>query len=992
MRWHSIYRRIQQSKGILLAPDRGVYRHLMRASLVAVVGITLLMGTLLAFRSGAPSVDAQALRVSSSASCGQLAATDPTVTNGSSWGRTILPGHGAPGGWFGVDVCANGFNSVSPNGSNVSCDSVARGCSPTNDGYGWTFQCPELIVRFSAWAFGDNPADWGRSGWGNAPDLWLPANHPSDFVIYPNGSSTAPVPGDILIWGFLDSHGKPWPAGPDGSHGGHIAVVASVHHGIVTTAEQNVKWGSEDHPSDTLALTKVGSRWILSGSSQRATTLPTWRWMNTMGHSRGTFGWLHSVKNDGHFPNTHASSATTSKNTKTNNSKPVSQQFPGGLPSLSAATVITRSGTLADLTWSTHNFFSPSSDGDQPEAQARSLGTPPNGIRLASGQSAATLLLSNGSRYSYALGTDGNLYAARTSPATLGVFWSELGQPMGISLIGSPVASLFAGGVQIAVRGSDGNLWWRAGPPDRPGNWLSLGSPSSTQLSGSVALAGEPGTGMPIVFALGADGHLYMRVWQDATVAADGTQIPASWSDWLTLGAQTGASQFTGAVVVVPELPAAHSWIGPWPDSPLNVFATDGAGQLWWLRSTHLSTGWQATPISGSPAPLRALYGAVAVPAASSATSATSADTIALYAASQKASYLCTLTLPSESAASKVQTAKPSWTALAAPPSGVTASTVGAAVALGPGHSVLVAAAGDDVLLGGVQSITSAMLPSVAPQTTGAKQSANPWMRVGALAAASTFSDPFTATSLDSRWTRSNGNARARLDGKGLILAPGSDGVAALMQAAAPGDASLSVQVARPKSLAEKARVGLALYHDDGDWLTLMVDRAGAVTLCVMLRQAAQPCITGKAKANPNAAVWLQVQRSGSDFTAQWSGDGMTWQQVGQWTPDMTGVAAPGKAATPTAGATATPTATATATPQAGATAGTDSPTVTDPAAAPLAFTSWGVLSTGNGSAGSWPHMSAFTVMLASGASATPAPTDAPTDAAADAPMRPGVQ
>lgn len=386
------------------------------------------------------------------------------------------------------------------------------------------------------------------------------------------------------------------------------------------------------------------------------------------------------------------------------------------------------------------------------------------------------------------------------------------------------------------------------------------------------------------------------------------------------------------------------------------------------------------------------MYGAVAVPAASSATSATSADTIALYAASQKASYLCTLTLPSESAASKVQTAKPSWTALAAPPSGVTASTVGAAVALGPGHSVLVAAAGDDVLLGGVQSITSAMLPSVAPQTTGAKQSANPWMRVGALAAASTFSDPFTATSLDSRWTRSNGNARARLDGKGLILAPGSDGVAALMQAAAPGDASLSVQVARPKSLAEKARVGLALYQDDGDWLTLMVDRAGAVTLCVMLRQAAQPCITGKAKANPNAAVWLQVQRSGSDFTAQWSGDGMTWQQVGQWTPDMTGVAAPGKAATPTAGATATPTATATATPQAGATAGTDSPTVTDPAAAPLAFTSWGVLSTGNGSAGSWPHMSAFTVMLASGASATPAPTDAPTDAAADAPMRPGVQ
>lgn len=957
----------------------------MRASLVAMVGIALLMGTLLAFRSGAPSVDAQALRVTSSASCAQLASTDPTVTNGSSWGRTILRGHGAPGGWFGVDVCSNGFNSVSPNGSNVSCDSVAHGCSPTNDGYGWTFQCPELIVRFSAWAFGDNPADWGRSGWGNAPDLWLPANHPSDFVMYPNGSSTAPVPGDILIWGFLDSHGKPWPAGPDGSHGGHIAVVASVHNGIVTTAEQNVKWGSEDHPTDTLALTKVGSRWILSGSARPATTLPTWRWMNTMGHSRGTFGWLHSVKNNGHFPNTHATSATPAK--KTNTSKPVSQQFPGGLPSLSTATVITRSGTLADLTWSTQGFFSPSTDGDQPEAQARSLGTPPNGIRLASGQSAATLLLSNGSRYTYALGTDGNLYVARTSPASFGVFWSELGQPTGISLVGSPVASLFAGGVQIAARGSDGNLWWRAGPPDRPGNWFSLGSPSAAALSGSVALAGEPGTGLPIVFALGADGHIYMRVWQDATTAADGTQIPASWSDWLTLGAQSSASQFTGSLVVVPELPTAHNWIGPWPDSPLNVFATDGAGQLWWLRSTQLSAGWTATMVAGSPAPLSALYGAVAVPAASGATSATPADTIALYVASQKASYLCTVALPTATAGSKsaaTQGAKPTWTALAAPPSGVTASTVGAALALGPGNSVLAAAAGDDVVLAGVQAITEAMLPAVAPQTKGAKQPANPWMRVGAVAAAATFSDPLTGTSLDSRWTRSGGSARATLDGKGLTLSPGSSGVAALMQAAAPGDASLSIQVARPKSLAEKASVGLALYQDDGDWLTLMVDRSGAVSLCVTLRQAAQPCVTSKAKANPNATVWLQVQRSGSVFTAQWSGDGTTWQQVGQWTPDMTSVAAPGKATTPKADATATPTATATATPQVSATAGAGLPAPTDPPAAPLAFTSWGVLAIGNGSSGGWPHLSGFTVTPAPEAAVSPAPTATPT--------KPGVQ
>jgi regulation of enolase protein 1 (concanavalin A-like superfamily) len=753
---------------------------------------------------------------------------------------------------------------------------------------------------------------------------------------------------------------------------------------MVTTAEQNVKWGSEDHPSDTLALRKVGSRWILSGSSRPATTTPTWRWVNTMGHSRGTFGWLHSVKNNGHFPNTHATSATTAK--KTTTTKPVSQQFPGGLPSLSMATVVTNSGTLADLTWSTRRFFSPASDSDQPEAQARSLGAPPNDVRLASGQSAATVLLSNGSRYTYALGTDGNLYAARTSPASLGVFWSELGQPPGVGLVGAPVASLFAGGVQIAARGSDGNLWWRAGPPDRLGDWFSLGSPAQTPLSGSVALAGAPGTGSPVVIALGADGHIYMRAWQDVTATADGTQLPAAWSAWVALGAQPTVDQFTGTLLVVPELPSAHNWIGPWPDSPLNIFATDSAGQVWWLRSTRLSGGWTAAAVAGSPAPLSALYGAVAVPTAVRATTSTSStpstptpstpatstlnrasgSTIALYATSGQATYLCTLAIPATDATGKTiatQSAKPSWTTLATPPAGVTASTVGAAVAVGPGNSVLVAAAGDDVVLGGMHALTAAMLPSEAPQATGAKQPANPWMRVGAAPATTTFSDPFTATSLDSRWTRSDGRARTILDGKGLMLAPGASGMAALMQAAAPGDVTLTVQVNRPGTLHDKATVGLALYQDDGDWLTVSVDRTGAVRLCAMLRQATQPCVVGETKANPNATVWLRVQRSGSVFTAQWSGDGSTWRPVGQWAPDMT-------ASLSHASPSATATTAATATPHSSPTAAVGAPTAPDPAAAPLAFTSWGVISRGNGAAGGWPHFSGFTI--------TPAPNATP--------------
>ncbi len=955
----SIYRWMRRLKALCLAPDNGARVYLVRGTLVALVGTAMLLAVMLTFQTTVPEASANALRASPTASCSQLARLDPTITNGSSWGRTILPGHGAPGGWFGVDVCSNGFNSVSPSGSSVSCDSTAKGCSPTTDGYGWTFQCPELVVRFSAWAFGDNPANWGRSGWGNAPDLWLPVNHPSDFVMYPNGSSTAPVPGDILIWGSLDANGNPWPAGPDGSHGGHIAVVAGVKDGKVITAEQNVMWGSEDHPSDTLALTKVGSKWILSGSSQPATTLPTWRWLRTMGHTRGTFGWLHNVKNNGHFPSTSASAngATTQQPTT---SKTVQQQFPGGLPSLSTATVVTQSGTLADLTWSKKSFFTPSASADQPQAQVRSLGIPPGNVRLTSGQSAATVLMSNGSRYIYVLGIDGNLYLAHTSPNSLGVFWSALGQPPNVSLTGSPVASIFAGGVQIAALGSDGNLWWRAGPPDRPGNWFSLGKPSATTLAGSMTLAGAPGAGSPIVFVVGADGRIYLRIWLDATTAADGTQIPASWSDWMPLGAQPAGHQITGSLLVAPELPNAHNWIGLWPDSPLNILATDSTGTLWWFRSERLSNGWTATQVDGNPAPLSSLLGAVTVPVASTSTPSSSSSAIEIYASSRTASYMSTIVLPGSG---KGASAKPTWIALPDPPAGMSPFAQGVAVALGPENSILVATAGDDVVIGGTQTMTNALLPAQSLQSPTGSQSKNPWARVGAVPAAATFSDSFTSPHPDVRWTRSDTSVRTTFDANGLTLIPGNQGVGALMQAASAGDVTLTLEVARPGTLPRSASVGMVLYQDDGDWLTLTVDSAGSVRLCPVAQQTPQACITGT--INARAAVWLSIQRVGDTFTALVSNDDISWQHIGQWTPVMSGSVNPAQSptATPGARATVTPHATATTQPTSTPTAAAGA-TATDPAVAPLAFTSWGVLAIGNGDAG-WPHMANFTVASA---------------------------
>ncbi|MGH2485223.1 MAG: CHAP domain-containing protein, partial [Ktedonobacterales bacterium] len=383
---------------------------------------------------------------------------DASATNGAAWGKTILPGHNVPGGWFGVDVCANGTNTSAPNGSNVSCDRIpsnwaSAGCAPggaTSDGYGLTYQCVELVIRFSAWAYGDSAGDWGKLGWGNAPDLWDPGNHPSDFDMYPNGSATPPVPGDILVWGSVDAKGQPLPAGPDGQHGGHIAVVAAVHGNVVVTAEQNVKWGNLDHPSDTLALTKVGNRWVLSGSMAHETALPTYRWRGTMGTSRATYGWLHSTKNTDSFPSANAGKTATTVHHTTGTTPAQTpahttpKQASGGLPSVSQGVFVVN-GALADLVWSAGDPFvsgASSAAPTAPTAQLRGLAAPP-GVTLASGQRPAIVMESDGRRFVYVVGSNGRLYEAITSTVVLGVQWQDLGAPANITLGGSASATLF---------------------------------------------------------------------------------------------------------------------------------------------------------------------------------------------------------------------------------------------------------------------------------------------------------------------------------------------------------------------------------------------------------------------------------------------------------------------------------------------------------------------------------------------------------------------
>jgi regulation of enolase protein 1 (concanavalin A-like superfamily) len=870
--------------------------------------------------------------VSSAASCAELAAVDRTATNGSSWGQAILPGHGLPGGWFGVDVCANGLNGVHGDSSSVSCDRLPdnwnrTGCvpgKPTSDGYGWTFQCPELVVRFSAWAFGDSPADWGRSGWGNAPDLWTSANHPADFVMYPNGSTQAPVPGDILVWGSLDSQGRPWPAGPDGEHGGHIAVVAAVTDGYVVTAEQNVKWGGQDHPTDRLALTKVGNQWILSGSQAHVTRLPTYRWPSTMGDSRGTYGWLHSVRNTGHFPSQSRAVSVAARGKGTT----VPQQPSGGFPSLAASTVITGNGELADLVWTSSDFFVPRTSADVPHAAVRSLGAPPDTLLMPE-KRPATLTLSDGSRLSYAVGLNGDLYAADLVPTTLGVLWTDLGHPPATLLDGAVSASTFAGGLGVAAVATDGNLWWRTGPPAQAGVWQEIGKPDGTSLATGFSLAAVPGEGTPLILALGTNGRLYEREWIDTQYAADGSvEIPAAWSNWTPLGIQPSGVAFTGALVAATESAKPHDYIGSWPDTPLDISVLDTSGHLWWLRTEAQQTGWQISQVAGSTKLSALLAGIVVDGATAAAASQPAVQLLQLYATSEGRSREVSLRVPDHLPA---LTSDSSWTSLPPLPAEAMLQSSGAAVSLGQGTSVLVLPGGDHVLVGGAAAGVSLLLPE-APTSPS-------WPSAGSNATTLAFTDTLMGRSVDNRWAVVGTSTKLAPSTRGLRLLPGSGGAVTMLQTALSGSFALSVYVRMPARTSGQA--GLVLYTDDTDWLSLMVNQAGRVSLCMEVWQRTAPCdsllIPESAVAN---GVWLQIERQGPEFMGAVSLDAVTWRPVGVWTPSHS-LTLNGGSAVATAGS--------------------------DPVSS-LAFTTWGIMSVGSFSESSAPGFSDFSV--AQGASA----------------------
>ncbi len=113
--------------------------------------------------------------------------------------------------WAGADATMGDLNVYS-NGS-------------TSTGY---YQCTELAMRFAAAVYGENPW-WPVSSaaemWGAGPTMPVP------FQQLPNGGSSLPQFGDLVVFDVTQSYPQ-----------GHVAVVSGTAQGVVSVVEQNGSW------------------------------------------------------------------------------------------------------------------------------------------------------------------------------------------------------------------------------------------------------------------------------------------------------------------------------------------------------------------------------------------------------------------------------------------------------------------------------------------------------------------------------------------------------------------------------------------------------------------------------------------------------------------------------------------------------------------------------------------------------------------------------
>lgn len=826
--------------------------------------------------------------VAPTATCAQLAAMSPTATNGPAWGKSLLIGFDVTHGWFGVPVCANYYNQFTPGGANVSCTRAptagnAAGCAPgaaTSDGYGLTFQCVELVARFAKWAYGDAPSGWR----GDAPYLWLNGNHPADFKAFANGGIVAPVPGDVLVWGSLDSKGAPWPAGPAG---GHVAVVDRVSANAISFVEENMLGHQNgvafNIPRERTTLTRTSNGGWLVGA--------------TYGENGGRtlYGWLHSSRNTGRFPSvggvatpspaqspaTTAPAPTVTPTASVTPTVTPTPTPPVTLPSLAQGVVITGSGALAQVVWSdTHSPLHPAPVTSAEAAGVRlvveSLGAPA-GVVFAPTQTPAVVSLPTGECYVFARGNDGALYSAYTAPEHPEPYWQFLGSPTGVKLTTSISAIWDQSGMVVGALGDDGAFWLRAGPSGALGDWVSIGAPAHTAFIGTPALATGPQAAPSpavtrVAFALGHDGALYESDWS-----------ASEWTPWAQAPIDALSASLIGGLRIVSE-PSANG-------AALDVIATDATDHLWLLRRASLTQPWTATstPLpSAHDSVIGAVLATQVAPAPEQANgSAATPPGLTVYTAiassAATAAHIEQVTLPVSGAISAQWRPLDGEIASASPPTALT---------LGAYGSGLLTTTNTAVSLFGPASLLHVLLPTAQP--SGLSYG----MELGQIPAPGSFDDSFASATVNPQWViRGSAQAPAtESDGALTLWAPLSAAQQSdIAQASPPGSFTVTTHVApsadwntvAANPAQPSAEAGIQLALDDWNSLSLGVQSGEIVALCPRRDGASMPCSEVATPTNgaTEAGVYLRISVADSTCTGEVSRDGRTWTKVGAWTP-----------------------------------------------------------------------------------------------------------
>jgi hypothetical protein len=128
------------------------------------------------------------------------------------WGTVLVPGWQ----WAGQTYAGLGDLSVYSNGD---------GNEDQSSPFGLSYECVELAQRFAAVRYGEQriwPISAAYQMWAAGPNLSIP------FLQHPNGGSSTPQTGDLLIFDHVS--GAPY---------GHVAVVADTGPDYVDIVEQN---------------------------------------------------------------------------------------------------------------------------------------------------------------------------------------------------------------------------------------------------------------------------------------------------------------------------------------------------------------------------------------------------------------------------------------------------------------------------------------------------------------------------------------------------------------------------------------------------------------------------------------------------------------------------------------------------------------------------------------------------------------------------------